>query len=124
MTRRTASRSPAMVRARALVLALVALGPVSIPLPPSAMVATAAGRPAAASVAPQNAGAVRLVLDGNSLTNRQMCAVLGAGSLEVTLAPAARRRMEAYRQGALDALASGQRVYGWNQALGPSRTAR
>jgi histidine ammonia-lyase len=83
------------------------------------MAAAPAGRPAGAAVSPQDAGVVRLVLDGNSLSNRQMCAVLGAGSLAVSLSPVARRRMEAYRQGALDALASGQRVYGWNQALGP-----
>lgn len=119
MSRGVASRSPARARAGALVLALIALGPVSIPLPPSVMAAAPAGRPAGAAVSPQDAGVVRLVLDGNSLSNRQMCAVLGAGSLAVSLSPVARRRMEAYRQGALDALASGQRVYGWNQALGP-----
>jgi histidine ammonia-lyase len=118
MTRGILFRSR-LLRAGGTVLALVALGPASVPGPGSVR-AVAAGRPvAAAGVAPQRAGGLRLVVDGNSLTNREMCAVLGAASLDVGLAPAARRRMEAYRAGALAALAGGQRVYGWNQALGP-----
>jgi histidine ammonia-lyase len=59
------------------------------------------------------------VLDGNSLTNDQMCNVLAANLVSVGLSPQASQRMEEYREGALAALAGGQRVYGWNQALGP-----
>ncbi|WP_229865568.1 HAL/PAL/TAL family ammonia-lyase [Streptomyces naganishii] len=60
-----------------------------------------------------------IVLDGNSLTLEQMFAVLDAPTVSVHLAPQARERMRRNRAQALGALRSGQRVYGWNQALGP-----
>ena len=62
---------------------------------------------------------VHVVLDGNSLTLEQMFAVLDAPAVSVRLAPRARERMRQNREDAIDALRSGQRVYGWNQALGP-----
>jgi histidine ammonia-lyase len=64
-------------------------------------------------------GAVQLVLDGNSLTADQIFAVLNADAVSVRLSPEARSRMASTRRAALEALAGGQRVYGWNQALGP-----
>lgn len=48
---------------------------------------------------------------------RPPCAPGVAGPLR--LAPSAAARMRDARSGALKALASGQHVYGWNQALGP-----
>ncbi|QMU73863.1 aromatic amino acid lyase [Streptacidiphilus sp. P02-A3a] len=48
-----------------------------------------------------------------------MKAVLRGVSGPLRLAPAAAVRMRQARAGALAALNSGQRVYGWNQALGP-----
>ncbi|MEU6539142.1 aromatic amino acid ammonia-lyase [Streptomyces sp. NPDC047000] len=71
---------------------------------------------------PAAAGAsatAHLVLDGNSLTLEQMFAVLDAPAVSVRLAPEARERMRQNREDAIGALRSGQRVYGWNQALGP-----
>lgn len=62
---------------------------------------------------------VHVVLDGDSLTLEQMLAVLDAPAVSVHLAPQARERMRQNREEAIAALGSGERVYGWNQALGP-----
>ncbi|NRQ32788.1 aromatic amino acid lyase [Nonomuraea sp. NN258] len=61
---------------------------------------------------------VELVLTGGAFSIRDAFAVLDGRPLTVRLAPAARARMTQAREGALAALES-QRVYGWNQALGP-----
>ncbi|GAA5157118.1 histidine ammonia-lyase [Pseudonocardia eucalypti] len=60
-----------------------------------------------------------ITLDGDSLRWSDLVAILEAESVTVTLAPEARERMHRSRDGALRRLAAGQRVYGWNQALGP-----
>ncbi|MEV0406919.1 aromatic amino acid ammonia-lyase [Actinoallomurus sp. NPDC050550] len=60
-----------------------------------------------------------LVLDGASLSVEQAFAILDGDAVSVRLAPATRAHMVQTRQGALARIASGQRVYGWNQALGP-----
>ncbi|SEF92428.1 histidine ammonia-lyase [Nonomuraea solani] len=59
-----------------------------------------------------------LVLDGDSLTLRDAFAILEGGQVSVRLSPAAQAVMNETRAGALKAL-DDQRVYGWNQALGP-----
>ncbi|MFI6587426.1 histidine ammonia-lyase [Embleya sp. NPDC050493] len=89
----------------------------------SALVTGSAGpapRHAAQAVAPA-AGkkATGITLDGDHLTVAQMRAVLHGNAGPVRLAPAAADRMRAAREGGLLALSRGQRVYGWNQALGP-----
>jgi len=61
---------------------------------------------------------LELVLDGDSLTVHDALQILEVDSVLVRLAPEVRPRMQATRAGALAALAGGQRVYGWNQALG------
>ena len=67
---------------------------------------------------PERAG-IRLELDGNSLSWNDMAAVLHADTVSVRLSPRSRMTMRRTRDGALAALKEGQRVYGWNQALGP-----
>lgn len=62
--------------------------------------------------------AVDLVLDGGSLSLRQAFAILDGRPVSARLAPEARANMDETRKGALAAL-DDQRVYGWNQALGP-----
>ncbi|WP_064743036.1 HAL/PAL/TAL family ammonia-lyase [Pseudonocardia spinosispora] len=62
---------------------------------------------------------VRLTLDGDSLTWADAVSVLEADSVTVSLAESARELMTYTRSEALRQLAEGQRVYGWNQALGP-----
>lgn len=62
---------------------------------------------------------VELELDGDSLTMDDLVAIMETDEVTARLAPAARCRMERTRAGALATLANGQRVYGWNQALGP-----
>ncbi|UGQ13393.1 aromatic amino acid ammonia-lyase [Yinghuangia sp. ASG 101] len=69
-----------------------------------------------AASAAQEAG---ITLDGDHLTVEQMRAVLRGKAGEVRLAPEAAAGMRTARAGALAALDAGQRVYGWNQALGP-----
>ncbi|MGW3345848.1 HAL/PAL/TAL family ammonia-lyase [Nonomuraea rubra] len=59
-----------------------------------------------------------LVLDGASFSLRDAFAILDGRPVSASLAPAARATMARARAGALAAL-EGQRVYGWNQALGP-----
>lgn len=85
-------------------LTLLVLGPATAPAPAGAIPA---------------GGAVRVDLDGDSLSWRELVSVLHAESVSAELAPAASRRMEQTRAGALAAIEGGQRVYGWNQALGP-----
>jgi histidine ammonia-lyase len=82
------------------------------------LVSAAAGK-TSVQTPPTDSSTLRLELDGDSLKPDQMFAVLDADSLSVRLSPQARQRMQDNRKGALAALATGQRVYGWNQALGP-----
>lgn len=91
------------------------LGPVLLAV---AVLATL-GAPSTSALPARRERAVDLVLDGDSLRWDQMVSVLSADAVSVRLAPFARRRMEQTRAGALTAVESGQRVYGWNQALGP-----
>lgn len=70
-------------------------------------------------VAASAAQEVGITLDGDHLTVEQMRAVLDGKAGAVRLAPAAAEGMRVARAGALAALDGGQRVYGWNQALGP-----
>ncbi|MCK2213416.1 aromatic amino acid ammonia-lyase [Actinomadura sp. ATCC 31491] len=64
--------------------------------------------------------AASLVLDGGSFSVADAFAILEGRPVTVRLAPAAQERMRRSRAGALAALErGGQRVYGWNQALGP-----
>lgn len=60
-----------------------------------------------------------LELDGDSLTWSQLVDVLEADRVTIRLGLKSRQEMIKTRQGAEAALAAGQRVYGWNQALGP-----
>ncbi|MEV1119222.1 aromatic amino acid ammonia-lyase [Actinosynnema sp. NPDC049800] len=60
-----------------------------------------------------------LELDGDSLTWSRLVEVLEADRVTVRLGLKSRQEMVKTRQGAEAALAAGQRVYGWNQALGP-----
>ncbi|MFC4117708.1 HAL/PAL/TAL family ammonia-lyase [Nonomuraea zeae] len=62
--------------------------------------------------------ALNLVLDGTSLSLRTAFAILDGRPVTARLDPGARANMVEARTGALAAL-EGQRVYGWNQALGP-----
>ncbi|CAM3701016.1 histidine ammonia-lyase [Kibdelosporangium persicum] len=64
-------------------------------------------------------GPLRLELDGNSLSWDQLAGVLDADAVEVRLGLKARQAMTDSRNGAVAAVEAGQRVYGWNQALGP-----
>ncbi|MEV0381456.1 aromatic amino acid ammonia-lyase [Nonomuraea sp. NPDC050643] len=81
---------------------------------PGQAVADEPSRPApAAAAAPMT-----LVLDGDSLSLRDAFAILDGRPVAASLAAAAQATMNETRAGALRAL-DGQRVYGWNQALGP-----
>lgn len=73
--------------------------------------------PPASAVQPGST--VQVELDGDSLSWEQLVSLLRAESVSVRLAPQASRQMERTRAGALAAIEGGQRVYGWNQALGP-----
>ncbi|MEV0614469.1 aromatic amino acid ammonia-lyase [Nonomuraea sp. NPDC050404] len=77
------------------------------PAPPTS------ARPAAAPAAPVN-----LVLDGDSFSLSDAFAILDGRPVSARIAPGANTAMARSRAGALAAL-DGQRVYGWNQALGP-----
>ncbi|MEV0231969.1 aromatic amino acid ammonia-lyase [Nonomuraea sp. NPDC050786] len=59
-----------------------------------------------------------LVLDGESFSLQDAFAILEGRPVTARLAPAAQANMSRTRAGALAALGN-QRVYGWNQALGP-----
>ncbi|MGP3964168.1 HAL/PAL/TAL family ammonia-lyase [Nonomuraea sp. 3N208] len=59
-----------------------------------------------------------LELDGDSLSLRDAFAILDGRPVSAQLAPDVRANLVTTRAGALKALAN-QRVYGWNQALGP-----
>ncbi|WP_344884119.1 aromatic amino acid ammonia-lyase [Nonomuraea antimicrobica] len=81
------------------------------------------GQAVADPVAPPAAPAVPakvldLVLDGRSFSLRDAFAILRGRPVSARLTPQAREIMARTRAGALAAL-PGQRVYGWNQALGP-----
>ncbi|MFI9817697.1 HAL/PAL/TAL family ammonia-lyase [Saccharothrix variisporea] len=89
----------------------------SVVLVAAAIVVVSTG--AVSPLAGAERGAVDLVLDGDSLTWDRMVEVLEADRVSVRLDLKARQKMADARGGALDALAGGQRVYGWNQALGP-----
>ncbi|MDP4509900.1 HAL/PAL/TAL family ammonia-lyase [Nonomuraea turcica] len=81
---------------------------------PGQAVAEPAPPPAAAAPAP----VLSLVLDGGSLSLQDALAILDGRPVSAQLAPTARANMITTRAGALKALEN-QRVYGWNQALGP-----
>ncbi|WP_043619065.1 HAL/PAL/TAL family ammonia-lyase [Nonomuraea candida] len=76
------------------------------------------GSPAVAASAAAAPEVLRLVLDGDSLSLRDAFAILDGRPVSAVLAPEARATMARTRAGALAAL-DDQRVYGWNQALGP-----
>lgn len=65
------------------------------------------------------AGTVVVGLDGEHLDWPTLVRLVDADAISVHLTDSARARMAETRRGALDAVADGQRVYGWNQALGP-----
>ncbi|MFI7130977.1 histidine ammonia-lyase [Nonomuraea sp. NPDC050153] len=67
---------------------------------------------------PQAPQALSLVLDGGSFSLRDAFAILAGRPVTAQLAATVPAAMNRTRQGALAALAT-QRVYGWNQALGP-----
>jgi histidine ammonia-lyase len=79
----------------------------------------AAGGPTGPDAGARTEAHLQLVLDGGSLTAQDMFDVLDAKSVAVKLSDGSRTRMRRIRDGALDELAKGARVYGWNQALGP-----
>ncbi|WP_033442101.1 HAL/PAL/TAL family ammonia-lyase [Saccharothrix sp. NRRL B-16314] len=79
----------------------------------------AAPAPVAVRQAGHVVGTADVELDGNSLTWAQLVDVLEADRVTVRLGMRSRQEMVRTRQGAEAALAAGQRVYGWNQALGP-----
>lgn len=70
-------------------------------------------------MADAQAPAKRLVLDGDSLTLADMRRIVRGEAVRLELDARAARKMQRVRNGALKALKGGQRVYGWNQALGP-----
>ncbi|MGW0808634.1 HAL/PAL/TAL family ammonia-lyase [Nonomuraea sp. NPDC002799] len=76
------------------------------------------GQAVAEPVAPPVDPVLSLVLDGESFSFRDAFAILAGRPVSARLAPGARAEMVKTRAGALAAL-DGQRVYGWNQALGP-----
>lgn len=84
-----------------------------------AVVSVLSGAQAATVQAEPERADVRLELDGDSLSWNDMVAVLRAEKVTVRLAAKSRMSMRRARDGALAALRDGQRVYGWNQALGP-----
>ncbi|WP_367128838.1 histidine ammonia-lyase [Saccharothrix sp. HUAS TT1] len=81
--------------------------------------AVAVSSTAAAPAPVVGRGAVAVELDGNSLTWNELVDVLEADQVTVRLGLKARQAMIESRRGAEAAVAAGQRVYGWNQALGP-----
>ncbi|WP_209446181.1 aromatic amino acid ammonia-lyase [Streptomyces sp. MZ04] len=82
--------------------------------PAPAIAATVPASVADAPVAP-----LKLALDGARLTLPDMLHIVRGDPVELSLAPRAARAMRQARKGALTALDGGQRVYGWNQGLGP-----
>ncbi|MFI7419903.1 histidine ammonia-lyase [Nonomuraea sp. NPDC049684] len=84
---------------------------VAVPAPPPVA-------PPVAAPAPARAPVLDLVLDGGRFALRDAFAILAGRPVLARVSDAARARMAQSRAGALAAL-SGQRVYGWNQALGP-----
>ncbi|QFY08718.1 aromatic amino acid lyase [Nonomuraea phyllanthi] len=86
-------------------------------VPGRAVAEPVAPAPAPAPTQPQ-AQALDLVLDGKSFSLRDAAAILDGRPVTARLAPSVPAAMNRSRQGALAALET-QRVYGWNQALGP-----
>ncbi|MGW4407661.1 HAL/PAL/TAL family ammonia-lyase [Nonomuraea sp. NPDC004702] len=84
---------------------------VAVPAPPPVA-------PPVAAPGPTRAPVLDLVLDGGRFALRDAFAILAGRPVLARVSDAARARMAQSRAGALAAL-SGQRVYGWNQALGP-----
>lgn len=76
-------------------------------------------QPMAGTITPAAESKAAITLDGDHLTVTQMRAVLRGTAGTLQLSNEAADRMRDSRSGALDALKAGQRVYGWNQALGP-----
>ncbi|TMR90006.1 HAL/PAL/TAL family ammonia-lyase [Nonomuraea basaltis] len=74
--------------------------------------------PSAGSTPAAPQPALDLVLDGDSLSLRDAFAILEGRPVSARLAAGTRERLDSTRAGALAALKN-QRVYGWNQALGP-----
>lgn len=105
-TARSAQKPLSLVASAALILLFLA---------PDA----AAGGPSGSDAGARTGAHVRLVLDGESLTAQDMFDVLDATSVTVKLSDESRTRMRQIRRGALNELAKGVRVYGWNQGLGP-----
>lgn len=75
--------------------------------------------PIAGAAAQRGGDALRVELDGDSMSWDRMVGVLEADAVDVHLGLKARQAMAASREGAVAAVEGGQRVYGWNQALGP-----
>ena len=71
-------------------------------------------------------GPLRLILNGASLTWRDLASALKAERVEVALDPVSRGQMLRAREAGLEILESnpGMRAYGWNQALGPFKDRR
>lgn len=81
-----------------------------------------AGTPESPGATPASAAKSRplnVTLDGDSLDWPTLTRVLHADSVSIGLSDRTRKKMTKVRQGALDTVDAGQRVYGWNQALGP-----
>ncbi|MGW0737693.1 aromatic amino acid lyase, partial [Streptomyces sp. NPDC002851] len=75
--------------------------------------------PAAATAGDHKSRALSVTLDGDSLDWPTLTRVLHANSVKIELADRSRKEMARTRRGALETVGDGQRVYGWNQALGP-----
>ncbi|QKW11310.1 aromatic amino acid lyase [Streptomyces sp. NA04227] len=89
-------------------------------LPATALPAIAPHTAAQAAAAePRPAPSKHLVLDGDSLTLDDMVHIVRGRPVTLELEDGTARTMQRVREGALKALDEGQRVYGWNQALGP-----
>ena len=118
-----------MTAGAGLLVALLVPGQaVADPLPPLSETASQVGPAFSPETAPEPGPGLRLhseapsaldlVLDGSSLSLKHAFAILGGRPVAARLGQQARANMTATREGALAAL-DNQRVYGWNQALGP-----
>ncbi|RZQ60939.1 HAL/PAL/TAL family ammonia-lyase [Amycolatopsis suaedae] len=87
----------------------------------AAVLLAATTQVAGGAPAPASSETVTVQLDGDHLDWPTLTRVLHADSVSVRLAPGARQKMAATRAGALRTVAAGERVYGWNQALGPNK---
>ncbi|WP_197287530.1 HAL/PAL/TAL family ammonia-lyase [Streptomyces apocyni] len=109
-----ATADPATIAPAAVVPSTVAPATV-VPAARAGSTHTADGAQAAAP----RAAPLRIALNGQRLTLPDMLHIVRGDPVELSLAPSAARAMRQARDGALAALDGGQRVYGWNQALGP-----